>query len=138
MSGIGNVKITVEVEVNPTEDSDKVLVAVQKVLGDLHLGKVDIEDRARLVGRAEGSESLSAFHELLRRERILDAARRVLFNGLRGNTVTFYLNKQVAYAGHISFSQSEGESPLGPIHVEVQCDRPRELIDWLTPKTAWL
>jgi len=135
MSEIGDVKVSVEVEVNPTEDPDKVKVAVQKVLGDLHLEKVDSEDRARIVGRAEGLESLSAFYELLRKERILDAARRVLFSGLHGNRVSFYLNKQVAYAGHISFSQSEGESPLGPICVEVHCSRPRELIDWLTPKT---
>jgi predicted RNA binding protein with dsRBD fold (UPF0201 family) len=136
MSEIGHVKITVEVDINPTEDPDKVQVAVQKVLGDLHLEKVDAEDRACLTGSAEGIESLSSFHELLRRERILDAARKVLFSGLRGSTVTFYLNKQVAYVGHISFSKSEGESPLGPIHVKVQCDRPRVLIDWLTPKTA--
>jgi predicted RNA binding protein with dsRBD fold (UPF0201 family) len=136
MSGIGHIRITVEVDVNPTEDPDKVQVAVQKVLGDLHLEKVDAEDRARLVGSAEGIESLSAFHELLRRERILDAARRVLFSGLSGNTVTFCLNKQVAYVGHISFSRSEGESPLGPIHVRVQYDRPREVIDWLAPKTV--
>jgi predicted RNA binding protein with dsRBD fold (UPF0201 family) len=136
MNGAENLKITVEVDVNPTEDPDKVQVAVQKVLGNLILKKVNGKDQARLVGCAEGLESLSAFHELLRKERILDAARRVLFKGLRGDTVTFYLNKQVAYVGHISFSQSEGESPLGPIRVEVQCDRPRELIDWLTPKTA--
>lgn len=135
MSKIGDVKVSVEVEVNPTEDPDKVKIAVQKVLGNLRLEKVDSEDGARLVGRAEGLESLSAFFELLRKERILDAARRVLFSSLHGNKVSFYLNKQVAYAGHISFSQSEGESPLGPICIEVQCSRPKELIDWLTPKT---
>jgi predicted RNA binding protein with dsRBD fold (UPF0201 family) len=66
----------------------------------------------------------------------MDAARRVLSKGLQENTLTFYLNKQVAYAGHISFSQSMGESPLGPIHIEIQCDRPQELIEWLAPKTT--
>jgi predicted RNA binding protein with dsRBD fold (UPF0201 family) len=135
MSEAGNVKIYVEVEINPTEDSDKVQVAVQKVLGPIQLDKIHGEDRAYLKGTAEGFEQLSAFQELLRKERIRDAARRVLLRGLDGNTVTFYLNKQVAYAGHISFSQPEGESPLGPIQVEVQCDNPRKLIDWLTPKT---
>jgi predicted RNA binding protein with dsRBD fold (UPF0201 family) len=135
MSEAGNVKIYVEVEINPTEDSDKVQVAVQKVLGPIQLDKIHGEDRAYLKGTAEGFEQLSAFQELLRKERIRDAARRVLLRGLDGNTVTFYLNKQVAYAGHISFSQPEGESPLGPIQVEVQCDNPRKLVDWLTPKT---
>jgi hypothetical protein len=135
MSEAGNVKIYVDVEVNPTEDSNKVQVAVQRVLGPIHLEKIDEKDRTYLKGTAEGLEQLSAFQELLRKERIRDAARRVLLSGLGGNTITFYLNKQVAYAGHISFSQPEGESPLGPIQVEVQCDNPRKLIDWLTPKT---
>jgi predicted RNA binding protein with dsRBD fold (UPF0201 family) len=135
MSEAGNVKIYVDVEVNPTEDSNKVQVAVQRVLGPIHLEKIDEKDRTYLKGTAEGLEQLSAFQELLRKERIRDAARRVLLSELDGNTVTFYLNKQVAYAGHISFSQPEGESPLGPIQVEVQCDNPRKLIDWLTPKT---
>jgi predicted RNA binding protein with dsRBD fold (UPF0201 family) len=76
------------------------------------------------------------FYDLLRRERILDAARKVLFRGIQGKKIVFYLNKQVAYVGHISFSQPYGESPLGPIRVEIQCDDPQSLIDWLTPKTA--
>ena len=70
------------------------------------------------------------------REQILDAARKVLFNGIQGNTVCFYLNKQVAYVGHISFSQSVGESPLGPIRVEIESDNPHAVIDWLAPKTG--
>ncbi|MCW4019853.1 MAG: hypothetical protein NWF14_01285 [Candidatus Bathyarchaeota archaeon] len=134
MSEDGKTTITVDVEVNPTEDLEKVRVAVHKVLGELQLKAVEREDRARLTGKAEGLKALSRFHELLRRERILNAARRVLFNGLQGNTITFNLNKQVAYVGHISFSQSVGESPLGPIHVKIQCENPREIIEWLAPK----
>jgi len=38
--------------------------------------------------------------------------------------------------GHISFSEPVGESPLGPIRVEVRCEDPRELINWLAPKTS--
>jgi predicted RNA binding protein with dsRBD fold (UPF0201 family) len=135
MSGIGKIEVTVEVEVNPTEDLDKVRVAVHKVLGELPLEVIEEEDGKRLIGKARGLEGLSGFRELLKREQIRDAARRVLFKGLRGNTVSFHLNKQVAYVGHISFSQSVGESPLRAIHVEIQCDKPRELIEWLTRKT---
>lgn len=135
MSEFSDVKITVEVEVKPTEDPDKVKIAVQKVLGDLCLEKVDCNSQFRLVGSAEGPEALSVFYDLLRKERILDAARRMLFKGLKDKTVTIYLNKQAAYVGHISFSQPEGESPLGPICIKIQCSGPKELIDWLTPKT---
>jgi len=135
MSETGKVKLDVEVKVNMTEDSNKVRVAVQKIFGNLNIQEVESEDESRLVGSAEGLKALDAFYDLLRKERILDAARRMFFNGLRGKTITFFLNKQAAYVGHISFSQPVGESPLGPIRVEIQCDNPKSLIDWLTPKT---
>jgi len=28
------------------------------------------------------------------------------------------------------------ESPLGPIKVQIKCENPKELIDWLAPKTT--
>ncbi|MEM2248664.1 MAG: RNA-binding domain-containing protein [Candidatus Bathyarchaeia archaeon] len=133
---VQNVEVTVEVEVNPTEDENKVRIAVQRVLGDINLEIVGEGKYKRLVGRASGLESLTRFYDLLRRERILDAARTVLLRGVQGKKIVFYLNKQVAYVGHISFSQPHGESPLGPIRVEIECDEPQSLIDWLTPKTA--
>ena len=109
---------------------------MEKVLGDLELQAKHEGDRTILAGKSEGIEALGKFHHLLRRERILDAARSVMFKGLKGKIVTFYLNKQVAFVGHISFSQPEKESPLGPIIVKIFCENPRELIDWLAPKTA--
>lgn len=133
---VGRVEVKVEVEVNPTEDADKVRVAVQKVLGNINLEFVGEGEYGRLIGKAEGLEALTRFYDLLRRERILDAARTVLLRGVQGKKIVFYLNKQVAYVGHISFSQPYGESPLGPICVEIECDDPHSLIDWLTPKTA--
>lgn len=133
---LGNVEVRVEAEVNPTEDADKVKVAIQKVLGDISLELIEEGDYRRLVGKAEGLEALTRFYDLLRRERILDAARTVLLRGIQDKKIIFYLNKQVAYVGHISFSQPYGESPLGPIRVEIQCDDPQGLINWLTPKTS--
>jgi len=133
---MNTVHIRVEVEVNPTEDPDKVKVSVYKVLGGLELKVIEDGDQKTLVGEAEGLEALSTFRELLRRERIRDAARTVLFRGLQGNSIIFYLNKQVAYVGHVSFSQPVGESPLGPIKVEIQCDEPQRLIDWVASKIA--
>ncbi|MFQ6074145.1 MAG: hypothetical protein ACE5KC_02885, partial [Candidatus Bathyarchaeia archaeon] len=89
-----------------------------------------------LKAKAKGREGLTKLYNLLRRERIRDAARGVLYKGLSGNSITFCLNKQVAYAGHISFCQPVAESPLGPIKVQITCDNPKELIDWLAPKTT--
>ena len=136
MNQIPNVRISVDVEVNPTEDLNKIRVAIQKMLGDLQLNLMEERDGKSLVGEAEGLEMLSSFRVLLKKEQIRKAARRVLFSGLRENMITLYLNKQVAYAGHISFSQSSGESPLGPIRVTIQCAKPDQLIDWLAPRKS--
>jgi len=134
--GFKKIIVKVYADVNPTEDPDKVRVAIERVLGGIPLEIMQDGERKRLVGKSEGPEALSRFYDLLRREQILDAARKVLFNGIQGNTVYFYLNKQVAYVGHISFSQSVGESPLGPICVEIKSDNPHAVIDWLAPKTG--
>lgn len=129
------VVIHVEVEVNPTEDLEKVKKAVENIFGVLEF---EVESRKwgrLLMAETRGVEGLTKLYNLLRRERIRAAARKVFFSGLRNNrSVVFYLNKQVAYAGHISFSQQTGESPLGPIAVQIHCDNPRELIEWLAPK----
>ena len=135
MTELGRVQLRVQADINPTEDPDKVRAAVERIFGELPFRIIEEEDGGLLVGTAEGLKALLPFQELLRRQQIRNAARRVLFSGLQGSVVTFYLNKQVAYVGHISFSQSEGESPLGPIQVEIESNNPRELIEWLAPRT---
>ncbi|HML02737.1 MAG TPA: hypothetical protein VK487_05115, partial [Candidatus Bathyarchaeia archaeon] len=94
------------------------------------------ENGDMLVGKIMGAQGLAKFCNLLRRERIRDAARTVLLRGVEGESITFYLNKQVAYVEHISFSEPTGESALGPIKVTITCDKPRELIDWLALRTT--
>jgi hypothetical protein len=87
-----------------------------------------------LVVEATGLGALSNFQNLLRREHIRSAARSVFYEGSEKMAVSFCLNKQVAFAGHISFSKEVGESPLGPIRVRIECDDPRQLVDWLAPR----
>jgi len=130
------VSVYVEVEINPTESEDKVKRAVENIFGNIQTKVQPIYRGAILKAETKGLESLTKLYNLLRRERIRNAARGVLFEGLNGKTVSFCLNKQVAYAGHVSFSKEVAESPLGPIKVKIKCENPKELIDWLAPKTA--
>ena len=128
--------IHVEVAVNLTEDLENVKRAVENVFGSVEF-EVETKDWGSLLtARTKSVNGLTKFYNLLRRERIRDAARGVLFDGLDENSIVFYLNKQVAYAGHISFSKAVAESPLGPIKARIRCDNPRELIEWLAPKTT--
>jgi predicted RNA binding protein with dsRBD fold (UPF0201 family) len=130
------VEAQIEVEVNPTEDEAKVKRAVENVLGSLQFEQKSLQRGSLLIVKTRGMDVLTKLCNLLRRDRIRDAARSVMYKGMSGRSVVFYLNKQVAYAGHVSFSQPSGESPLGPIRVEIKCDDPRRIIDWLAPRTS--
>jgi len=133
---MGEVEVQVQAEINPTEDEAKVKRAVENVFSNLEF---EVEPQRRgslLTARTRGIDGLTKLYNLLRWERIRDAARAVLYGGMTENSIVFYLNKQVAYAGHVSFSQPTAESPLGPIRVEIRCDNPREIIDWLASKTT--
>ena len=129
---MNDIQVVVEVEVNPTEDLEKVKKAITNLFP---AATIDVRSGGRkslLVATTEGTKGLTEFYISLRQERILAAARRVFRRGTQGNYITFYLNKQVAYAQRISFCDPFGESPLGPIQVKVRCDDSKEVIDWLT------
>ncbi len=128
------VKIFAEAEINPTETVEKVKIAVTNVFGNIPLKITPLSVGTMLTAEAEGLNALSTFRDLLRRDRVRAAARRVLFGALRENTIVFFLNKQAAFVNHVSFSQEVGESPLGPIKVIIICQNPGGLIDWLTPR----
>jgi len=130
------VNVYIEAEINPTESEEKVKKAIENIFGNVQTKVQSIYKGGLLTAETTGLEPLTKLYNLLRRERIRDAARRALYEGLTGKTITFCLNKQVAYAGHVSFSKEVAESPLGPIKVKIECENPRELIDWLAPKTV--
>jgi predicted RNA binding protein with dsRBD fold (UPF0201 family) len=131
---MNEIVVHVEVEVNPTEDLEKVKWTVENIFG---AAKFEVKSRnwgRLLIAETTGTGGLTKLYNLLSRERIRAAARKIFLSGMDKKSVVFYLNKQVAYAGHISFSQQTAESPLGPINVQIRCDNPRKLIEWLTPK----
>jgi predicted RNA binding protein with dsRBD fold (UPF0201 family) len=129
------VKVIVEAEVNPTEDADKVRAAVNNVLGNAQITVKPVAKTGLLTAQAQGQDSLIKLRNLMRNDRIRDAARRLLFKSIRGNTISFYLNKQVAYAGHVSFSEETAESPLGPLKFSIEASDPQALVEWLAEKT---
>ncbi len=130
------VTLHVEADVNPTESEEKVKLAIENVFGAVETKVEPIYRRVKISATGKGSEALTKLYNLLRREHIRAAARKVLVTGIDRNTIRFCLNKQVAYAGHVSFCQEEAESPLGPIRVKIECENPRWLIDWLTSENV--
>jgi uncharacterized protein len=129
------VTVFVEAEIYPTENEDNVKTAVTNFLDN---AAITISPGARgstLKAIAKGQESLIKLRNMLANDRIRDAARKLFFKSIRGNMISFYLNKQVAFAGHVSFSEPSAESPLGPISVNIETDNTELLIGWLAEKT---
>ncbi len=126
------VQVLVEADVNPTEDREKVETAIMNLFPTASITVTSGGATQRLVAAMEGLEGVAELRRRLQQERILAAARRVLRRGTQGQSITFYLNKQVAYVERISFCEPTGESPLGPLEVTIRCDEPRDVVDWLT------
>jgi predicted RNA binding protein with dsRBD fold (UPF0201 family) len=126
--------VDIEAEVNPTEELEKVKQAVENIFGAVTFKVKSRTWGQLLTAKTQGTKELTKLSNLLKREQILAAARKVLRSGTKDTSITFYLNKQVAYAGHVSFSQKTAESPLGPITVQIRCSNPQKLIDWLAPR----
>ena len=129
------VTVFVETEIYPTESEENVKASITCFLDNASITVKPDAKGSTLSAIAKGQESLIKLRYMLRNDRIRDAARRFLFKSIRGNMISFCLNKQVAFAGHISFSEQTAESPLGPIRVNIETDNTEQLIDWLAEKT---
>ncbi len=120
------IEIFVSSSVKPTERVDRVVSAIENIFPGLIM---DI--RSDRIEAYDGLESLRMIHELLRRQKILDAARSEMLRGLDGEATSFRLNKQAALMGFVSFPAEE--EPLGSIHVRITGGE--RVIDWLAPRT---
>ncbi|MBS7611771.1 hypothetical protein KEJ27_06140 [Candidatus Bathyarchaeota archaeon] len=131
-----NVKIKIRAELNPTEDAAKVEKAIRNIVPSARVRIVEEAGFKYVVGEAESLKALEHMKAKLKARRIRDAARVVMLKWMEPNRVVIFLNKQVSFAGSISFSEPYGESPLGPIRVEIETEDPKSVINWLTSKES--
>ncbi|RLE88897.1 MAG: hypothetical protein DRJ49_04330 [Thermoprotei archaeon] len=127
----------VECEIRLTEDPEKVKLAVRNVFEPEREMLTPLSRGYLYTAIGEGSRPLRKLYNLLRTQRILDAAREHLKRGTIRDTVVFYLHKQAAYMGIVAFcTVPEKESPLGAIEFTVKTDDVEAFIDWLAPRTV--
>jgi len=124
------VKLSAEITapVNPTESGSKVLKAVLNIFPKAYV-RQGSDNVFASFDSAEGFEKLRM---LIRSRRIRASARAVLSKGLRGNLLVFYINKQAAYVGRLSFYEPGEVVALDPITVKVYCSDAAQLVRWLT------
>ena len=123
------VEVKVEAGVNPSEDPDKVIYAVNNIV------KCSPEFRygSRVIGKTTGAEALEKIYEQIRSRAAMGVLRRMLTDNRAGNTTWFLLNKQAANVGIVVVIEDEKESALGPIRVTISCEELDALTDWLVP-----
>lgn len=110
----------------PSEDPEKVKGAVMNIFPDAVLNTAE----EGFIGEA----GMDRFCSKIRKQKILDSTRSMMFKGIRGNTVILHLNKQVATVGKVSFT--EPNTILGTLKVMIDFEDPEALIDEIAPRTV--
>ncbi|HKZ99674.1 MAG TPA: RNA-binding domain-containing protein [Thermoplasmata archaeon] len=119
-------RIRVTAPVRPTEDVAKVTRAVLNLFPD---ARIEVRGDS-IIGE---TESLDRLRELIRNQKIRDAARSLLRRARVGARTSVGLSKQAAFMGRVNFSAT---SPLGDLAVEIESDDLDALIDHVAESTV--
>jgi len=118
--------IRISCRINPTESPENVRKALVNMFGEVEL----VEAQGTLTAEFEDYLSLRELRAKIAQDKIRDAISDVLTRWTDGDRLSFGLNRQAAYAGHVSLTL-ENEDPMGPIHVVIEGDV-RQTITFLT------
>jgi predicted RNA binding protein with dsRBD fold (UPF0201 family) len=107
----------IRARLQPTEDPDKVAQAIRNIFGEIKL-----ETKQGVVSaRLEGVEAISGLRSRIAQDRIRDTVKKMFTRWAEEDVLSFDLNRQAAYAGHVSLNL-KGEDPMGPIQVRIEGD----------------
>ncbi len=120
------IAIRISCRVNSTESPEKVRKALTNMFGEIKL----VEAEESLTAGFEDYLSLRELRAKIAQDKIRDTLSDVLTRWVDGDRLSFGLNRQAAYAGHVSLTL-ENEDPMGSIHVMVEGDV-KQVITFLT------
>lgn len=111
------IKLRITASVNPTEDLDKVIKSITNIFGDIPLEF--LEDGIMLRANLEGTESVKELRNRIAQYKIRSTINTVLTSWMKEDYLSFGLNRQAAFAGHVSLNLAN-EDPMGAIQVRVR------------------
>tara|TARA_B110000014_G_scaffold200622_1_gene150157 strand:+ start:140 stop:523 length:384 start_codon:yes stop_codon:yes gene_type:complete len=125
-----NQKTTIQIfcEINPSEDPEKVKLAINNIFPDLILEITDTE----ITGKSNGIKILSQISKSIHENNIKKTYQRILKNNSNGDSSWFYLNKQAAFVNTVALCSEANESSLGPIKVILRSNDIDRVIDSIT------
>ena len=116
--------------VNPSEDQEKVRLAVSNVMPDANYEYKDGSIKAT----SRDLHSLHKIWESIQKRKVNRVYRRQMRLHTKGDSTWFYLNKQAAFVDVIAICDEAEESPMGPIKVVLHSRDIERVIDWLAPE----
>ncbi len=133
------IKIEIKVEVNPTEDPEKILEVLNNI-AKIERDEIKIEPISEeyflYSTTVNGRVSLQSMFDGLRSQRTVESARKHLMGRIREDKVSFMLNKQALFMNRFHFCHSPEESPMGPVWVRIESDDITRVLEYLVPHTV--
>ena len=125
-----NQKTTIQIfcQINPSEDPEKVKLAVNNIFPDMELEVSDTQ----IVGKTNNFSVLSPISKSIHEKNIKNTYQRILKNNNDGDSTWFYLNKQAAFVNSVALCSEANESSLGPIKVVLRSNDIEQLIESIT------
>jgi len=120
--------IQVFCQINPSEDPEKVKLAVNNIFPDMELETSDTQ----ITGKTNNFSVLSAISKSIREKNIKNTYQRILKNNNDGESTWFYLNKQAAFVDTVALCSEANESSLGPIKVILRSNDIEQVIESIT------
>ena len=125
-----NQKTTIQIfcEINPSEDPEKVKLAINNIFPDLTLEITDTD----ITGKSNNIQTLSQISKSIHENNIKKTYQRILKNNSNRDSSWFYLNKQAAFVNTVALCSEANESSLGPIKVILRSNDIEQVIDSIT------
>ena len=122
---------------HPTEVSEKLYSVLQNLFDIDETGIKSFKkgEEDYLSAEMDGVEGIQKLFNALRKQRIVQSARKILFGRMDTNSVSFLLNKQALLMDKFHFCHSPDESPMGPVFVRIESDNIERLLEYLVPET---
>ena len=125
-----NQKTTIQIfcQINPSEDPEKVKLAVNNIFPDMELEVT----ATQIVGNTNNFSALSQISKSIHEKNIKNTYQRILKNNNDGDSTWFYLNKQAAFVNTVALCSEANESSLGPIKVVLRSNDIEQVIESIT------
>ncbi len=125
-----NQKTTIQIfcQINPSEDPEKVKLAVNNIFPEMELEVSDTQ----IVGKTNNFSVLSPISKSIHEKNIKNTYQRILKNNNDGDSTWFYLNKQAAFVNSVALCSEANESSLGPLKVVLRSNDIEQVIESIT------